>query len=111
MAFYGDLDLAREQLAALKELFVRHPCEPDARALRWLVSLCHSAAIDDDYCRAKLATVENLGAEIFSYGGPRRDGADFLRRQVLNALELLESRLYSLGVLRRSVARLEVHPV
>jgi hypothetical protein len=118
MPSYDDLDRARSQLAALKELFARHSGEADARALRWLTPLCRDAAIDDEYCRDKLAKVEELGAEMFSYGGARRFGTDFLRQQVLNALELLESRLYSIGLLRRSYGRralsisgVEIHPV
>ena len=117
MAFQRDLDRASRQLAALKELFERHSCEPDARALRWLLSLCRATALDDEYCRAKIAMVEELGAELFSYGGPRRSGVEFLRHRVQEALELLESRLYSLGVGRArsgastSISRFEVHPV
>jgi len=114
-----DLDLARQQLASLKELFSRHSGEADARALRWLLALCRTAGIDDEYCRSKLATVEDLGAEMFTHGGHRRFSADLLRQRILDALELFESRLYSLGLLRHapqgrmssSVARFEVHPV
>jgi hypothetical protein len=99
-----ELHLARRQLASLKELFARHSGEADARALRWLVALCRDAGIDDEYCRGKLATVEELGAEMFTHGGHRRFSADFLRQRILDALEMLESRLYS-------ITRFEVHPV
>ena len=113
-----DLDLARQQLASLKELFARHSGDADARALRWLLALCRDAGIDDEYCRAKLAMVEELGAEMFTHGGHRRFSVDLLRQRILDALELLESRLFSLGLLRSpqrplrsSIARFEVHPV
>jgi hypothetical protein len=114
----SELDLARKQLESLKELFARHSGEADARALRWLMSLCRGAGIDDEYCRSKLATVEELGAEMFTHGGHRRFSAEALRQRILDALELFESRLYSLGLLRSprrplraSIARFEVHPV
>jgi hypothetical protein len=124
---HDELDLARKQLESLKELFARHSGEADARALRWLMSLCRGAGIDDEYCRSKLATVEELGAEMFTHGGHRRFSADLLRQRILDALELFESRLYSLGLLRHarpgraaaaassaassSIPRFEVHPV
>jgi hypothetical protein len=112
-----DLSLAQQQLESLKELFGRHSGEADARALRWLVTLCRGTGIDDEYCRSKLATVEELGAEMFTHGGHRRFSADSLRQRILDALELFESRLYSLAMLRSprqlasSIARFEVHPV
>jgi hypothetical protein len=112
-----DLHLARRQLASLKELFAHHSGDADARALRWLVALCRDTGIDDEYCRRKVATVEELGAEMFTYSGHRRFSVDLLRQRILDALEMLESRLYSLGLLRSprqpasSIARFEVHPV
>jgi hypothetical protein len=117
MSVADDLDLARQQLESLKELFARHSGEADVRALRWLVALCRSAGVDDEYCRSKLATVEELGAEMFTHGGHRRFSTDLLRQRILDALELFESRLYSLALLRSprqpasSIARFEVHPV
>ena len=108
-----DLELARKQLTSLKDLFVQHSGEADARALRWLVALCRGVGVDDEYCRDKLATVEELGAEMFTHGGHRRFNADSLRQRILGALELMESRLYTLAVGRaqRSVSRFEIHPV
>jgi hypothetical protein len=79
-----DLEAARRHHRALKHFFVSHTGEaPDLRALRRVLTLCESAsaAVDDDYCREKL------------------------RQQVLNGLELLASRLYSLGALRRTAER------
>lgn len=106
-----DLDLARRHLDSLKELFTRHPGEADARALRCLVALCRAATMctEDDYCREKITAVEEQGAELFTHGGHRRFSPDFLRERILDALELLESRLYSLT--RRSIPGIEVHPV
>jgi len=109
-----DLELTRKHLESLKDLFLRHSGEADARALRCLVALCRAASlsIDDEYCREKITAVEEQGAEMFTHGGHRRFSADLLRQRILDALELFESRVYSLGLLRRpSVARVEVHPV
>lgn len=115
-----EFDVARKHLDSLKELFLRHSGEADARALRCLIALCRAAQLstDDDYCRAKITAVEEQGAEMFTHGGHRRFSADFLRQRILDALELLESRLYSLAMLRSpgeaassSVARFEIHPV
>ena len=101
-----DLELARRHLDSLKDLFARHSGEADARALRCLIALCKavSLTLEDDYCRDKLTAVEEQGAELFTHGGHRRFSADLLRRRIFDALELLESRVYS-------IARFEVHPV
>lgn len=116
-----DLELAQHHLESLKALFVRHSGEADARALRCLVSLCKavSLSLEDEYCRDKLAAIEDQGAELFTHGGHRRFSADLLRQRILDSLELLESRLYSLAHLTQrrapaaisSIARFEVHPV
>jgi hypothetical protein len=114
-----DLELTRKHLESLKELFLRHSGEADARALRCLVALCRAAslAVDDEYCREKITAIEEQGAEMFTHGGHRRFSADLLRQRILDALELFESRVYSLGLLRRvpaassSIPRFEVHPV
>jgi len=116
-----DLELAQRHLDSLKALFLRHSGEVDARALRCLVALCKavSLSLEDEYCRDKLAAVEDQGAELFTHGGHRRFSADLLRQRILDSLELLESRLYSLAhtTQRRSPApaasipRFEVHPV
>jgi hypothetical protein len=116
-----DLELAWRHLESLKALFVRHSGEADARALRCLVALCKavSLSLEDDYCRDKLAAIEDQGAELFTHGGHRRFSADLLRQRILDSLELLESRLYSLAHMAQerapaavsSVARFEVHAV
>ena len=113
-----DFDLARRHLEALRELFARHSGEADARALRCLVALCRAAAlsVEDDYCREKITAIEEQGAELFTHGGHRRFSTDLLRQRILDALELLESRIYSLargeGAPRRAlVPGIEIHPV
>ena len=102
---YSDIDEARAQHAALKALVERHGCASrDYRALRRLLELCRraGAAIDDRYCRDKLRLVEDFAAEMFAAGESR---ALFLQQQVMSALELFHSRLYSLEISRRSAAR------
>jgi hypothetical protein len=106
-----DLEAARRHHKALKHFFVSHTGEaPDLRALRRVLTLCESAsaAVDDDYCRQKLRLVSEYAAEMLGRGDHARwgldamSGVEFLRQQVLNGLELLASRLYSLEALRRT---------
>ena len=110
-----DLEAARRHHKALKQFFMSpHPGgAADLRALRRVLTLCDAAgaAIDDDYCREKLRLVSEYAAEMLGHGDPAKwgrdsvSGAEFLRQQVLNALELLASRLYSLEALRRAAER------
>ena len=106
---YSDIDDARAHHAALKQIVERHAgVAADYRALRRVLELCRRAAdaIDDRYCRDKLRLVEDFSAEMLAHGQQR---TEFLKQQILNALELFRSRLYSLEMLRRSAAsRLEV---
>lgn len=107
-----DLDAARRHHKALKQFFISFaPSEaPDLRALRRVLTLCDaaSAATRDEYCRDKLRLVSEYAAEMLGRGDHARwscdslTGSEFLRQQVLNALELLASRLYSLEALRRA---------
>ena len=110
---------ARRLYAALREFFARHAAgAPDFRALRRALSLCQAAseALDDAYCQEKLRLVGEYAAELFSHrnhakwGRDSASGVEFLRQQVLNALELCASRLYSLEALRASRAAGEKLP-
>jgi len=108
---YSDIDDARAHHAALKQIVERHAgvaadyraLRPDYRALRRVLELCRRAAdaIDDRYCRDKLRLVEDFSAEMLVQGQSR---TEFLKQQILNALELFRSRLYSLEMLRRSTS-------
>jgi hypothetical protein len=110
----SDLDQARGHQAQLRLIVERHSGAADYRALRRLLDLCRRAseAVDDRYCRDKLRQVEDFGAELFSHSEHGRweretlPGGEFLKQQILGALELFHSRLYSIEVLRRSTARL-----
>jgi hypothetical protein len=107
-----DLDAARRHHRALKQFFISSaPSEaPDLRALRRVLTLCDAASVAarDEYCRDKLRLVSGYAAEMLGRGDHGRwdcdsmTGSEFLRQQVLNALELLASRLYSLEALRRA---------
>ena len=92
-----DLDAARRHHRALKQFFISSaPGEaPDLRALRRVLTLCDaaSAAARDEYCRDKLRLVSGYAAEMLGRGDHGRWGCDsmtgseFLRQQVLNALD------------------------
>lgn len=111
---FTDLDEARRHHASLRQLVERHSgAASDFRALRRVLDLCRRAAeaIDDRYCRDKLRLVEDFAAEMLSHSEHDKwaretvSGAEFLKQQILGALELFHSRLYSIEVLRRSPAR------
>jgi hypothetical protein len=107
---YNDLEDARRHLDALKSLIERHAGDAaDLRALRRAVDLCRGAAeaVDDPYCREKIRLAAEYAAELLSHGEHGRwrrramSGVDYLKQQALGALELFQSRLYSLETLRR----------
>jgi hypothetical protein len=106
-----NLETARRHHRALKEYFAsRRGTGADLRALRRVLALCDAAcaASHDDYCREKLRLVGEYAAELLGSGDHAKwdqdslSGAEFLRQQVLNALDLFASRLYSLEALRRA---------
>src|SRR5262245_23965250 len=102
---YPDIDQARVFHAGLRTIIDRDVGSgSDYRALRRVLELCRraAAAIDDRYCREKLRLAEDFAAELFSHGESR---AEFLKHQILAALELFNSRLYSLEMGRRIDAR------
>jgi hypothetical protein len=104
LQMYPDLDEARAHERLIRVLIERHAGACDLRVLRQLLELCHraAAAIDDRYCRDKLRRVEDFAAEMFSRADER---TAFLKREILNALELFYSRLYSIETMRRAAAR------
>ena len=105
---YPDIQRAREGQTALQRIIRAHAGErADLRALRRVVDHCRDVgeAIDDDYCREKVRVIAEFAAELLSHDQHRARGAlpgvEFLRQQIHGALELLESRLYSLERSRR----------
>jgi hypothetical protein len=110
---YSDIDEARGHHALLKQIVDRHAgAAVDFRALRRVLELCRraAAAVDDRYCRDKLRLIEDFAAEMFSHSEHRKwdrhsvSGAQFLKQQILDALELFNSRLYSIESLRRKAS-------
>jgi hypothetical protein len=107
-----DLDAARRHHRALKQFFISSaPGEaPDLRALRRVLTLCDAASVAarDEYCRGKPRLGSGFRPGVAGpgdhapWGWDSMTGSEFLRQQVLNALELLASRLYSLEALRRA---------
>lgn len=105
---YPDIDRAREGQAAVRRIIDGYAGPgADLRALRRVVDACRELgdAVDDDYCREKVRTVAEYSAELLSQDEHRVRGAlsgiDYLRQQIRSALELLQSRLYSLERARR----------
>jgi len=99
---HADLEAARSLHSALKLIVVRHAGGADLRALRRVVDLCRglSEALDDEYCREKVRVVAEEVGEMLAHSEPLRWGVDFLKRQIGDALELIDSRLYSLEFLQ-----------
>jgi hypothetical protein len=105
---YPDIERARAGQAALQHIIDAYAGQgADLRALRRMVDLCRelAEAVEDDYCREKVRLAAEFSAELLSQSEHRARGAlsgvDFLRQQIRAALELLQSRLYSLERARR----------
>jgi hypothetical protein len=112
---YPDIDEARRRHASLKEVFAYHRADWSARAeeLRRVEELCReaAAAIGDSQCREEMGIVGDYAAELFARGEHRKwesesmSGAEFLRLQILKALDTFHSRLYSIEAIRRAGER------
>ncbi len=104
---YPDIERARADQAALQRIIDVAGPGADLRALRRVVDLCSELAdaVDDDYCREKIRAVSEYAAELLSQNEHRArgamPGAEFLRRAIRGALELVQSRLYSIERARR----------
>jgi hypothetical protein len=110
---YPDIDEARVQHDLLRQIVDRHAgAATDFRSLRRVLDLCRraAAAIDDRYCRDKLRLIEDFAAEMFAHSDHGKwdrvsvSGTQFLKQQILDALELFASRLYSLETVRRKAS-------
>src|ERR1700730_5035687 len=108
---YPDLDEARKHYAALKDIFGSRPgAQADPEALRRVEEHCWAAtaALDDAYCREEIGIVGDYAAAIFSAAGKRiweqspLSGTEFLRLQILKALDSFHSRIYSTEAIRRA---------
>jgi hypothetical protein len=112
---YPDIDEARVRHAALKEIFANHRGDwtQGADELRRVEQLCReaAAAVNDPQSREEMGIVGDYAAEIFARGEHRKwesesmSGAEFLRLQILKALDSFHSRLYSIEAIRRAGER------
>jgi hypothetical protein len=106
---YKDLHEVRECYAALRELVIQNNGGwDDVESRSKMARLCHAgiAALDDPECHERLRAVETQAAELFSRQGHLKwtrknmSGADYLRLQILIALEALNTRLFFIDALR-----------
>ena len=112
---YTDIDEARRRHASLKDVFACHRADWSARTeeLRRVEELCRqaAAAIADAQCREEIGIVGDYAAELLARGEHRKwasesmSGAEFLRLQILKALDSFHSRLYSIEAIRRAGER------
>lgn len=104
----ADLEAARSHHTALKLLIARHVgSNADLRAMRRVADLCRrlAEALDDEYCRKKVRIVAEYASEMLAHSEHHRWGVDFLKRQIGDALELIDSRLFSLQFVANGPAR------
>lgn len=99
----------RELYKRLRELVIQNPGGWDDAASRERIeTLCNAgiAALDDAECHDRLRTVEEQARQLYSRGGHRAwqrgnmSGADYLRLQILIALEVVNTRLFYIDALR-----------
>ena len=112
---YPDIDEARVCHAALKKVFAFHRTDWSERpdVLREVEDFCRQAAgaVQDSQCREEMGIVADYAAEIFSRSEYRKweseslPGAEFLRLQILKALDSFHSRLYSIEAIRHAGER------
>jgi hypothetical protein len=106
---YIDLKQLRETYVTLRELVIQNPGGWDDAATRTKVArLCNAGilALDDAECHERLRAVLTQASDLFSREGHLRwtrskmSGADYLRLQMLIALEALNTRLFFLEAMR-----------
>jgi hypothetical protein len=109
---YKDINQVREYYATLRELVIQNGGGWDDAATRKKVEeLCGAgaAALDDKECHERLRVVRQQAGELFSASGHLKwarknmTGADYLRLQILIALEALNTRLFFIQALRDRV--------
>ena len=106
---YKDLTEVREHYAALRDLIAENPGGREDPATLGNVSvLCEAAiaALQDPECGQHLRLVDQHAAQLFSaeehrkWDRPNMTGADYLRLQILIALESVNTRLFFLSAMR-----------
>ena len=110
---YPDLEEVRRQYAALREIVIHNPGGWNDAASRERVRIHVHRAIDtleDAECIQQLRRVESQAAALYSDDGHAKwqrksmSGADYLRLQILIALEVINTRLLMLDALRNRAA-------
>ena len=108
-----DLKAVREHYARLRELVIHNSGGwNDAGSRAEVERLCRAgmAALDDAECRERLRAVQAQARDLFSedghvkWGRKNVSGADYLRLQILIALEALNTRLFFIDTLRSGAA-------
>jgi hypothetical protein len=113
---YKDLREVREYYTALRELVIQKNGGWDdfvSRAETARLCTAGIAALDDAECHERLRAVERQAAELFSREGHLKwarknmSGADYLRLQILIALEAVNTRLFLIDALRNKASSQE----
>lgn len=109
---YKDIKQVREHYATLRELVIlNNGGWEDATTRKKVEELCGAgaAALDDKECHERLRLVREQAGELFSksahlkWARKNMTGADYLRLQMLIALEALNTRLFFIETLRNRV--------
>ena len=109
-----DIREVRGHYSTLRDLVIQHPGGwDDAEARAKVGRLCGAsiAAIEDRECHDRLRSVLAQAADLFSREGHRKwqrknmSGADYLRLQILIALEALNTRLFFIETQRGLTAQ------
>jgi hypothetical protein len=109
---YKDIKQVRGYYAALREaVILNNGGRDDAKTRARIEELCAAgtAALDDKECHERLRAVREQAGELFSasahlkWARKNMTGADYLRLQILIALEALATRLYFIETLRKRV--------
>ena len=90
-----DIKQARAAHSALNEFFALHPKgRLDPTAVSDVQALCRAAerAVPDADCHRAIRSIENYAA-LLAWREPERQGPDFVRLRVQNALASLRSKL------------------
>jgi len=110
---YTDIRQVRETYVTLRELVIHHAGGWDDAAARLKVErLCDAAsqALDDAECHERLRAVRAQAAELYSradhlkWSRATMSGADYLRLQILIALEAINTRLFFVESMRDRAA-------
>lgn len=110
---YPDLEQVRKQYALLRERVIHNAGGWDDAASRDRVKLLVERAIDaldDAECGQQLRRVQSYAAALYSgeehakWQRKSMSGADYLRLQILIALEVVNTRLYMIDALRSRAA-------